>query len=71
MKATFRNLYRKLVVPIADHLLKRFLRYSVWLAVLTLDFEQEKFQTAGAQSGKQIRERSNTHSHRAQARFEM
>jgi len=40
-----KNLKRQRVVPIADHLLKRFLRhlgnYSVWLAALTVDCEQE------------------------------
>jgi hypothetical protein len=45
-------------VPIADHLLKHFLRRpwdpSAWVAVLTVAGEQQKFQTAGVQSGKQI-----------------
>ena len=66
---------RQRVVPIVDHLLKHFLRrpwdHSAWLAVLTVAREQQKFQTAGVQSGKQIQSRSNAHSHITLARCEM
>jgi hypothetical protein len=66
---------RQRVVPIVDHLLKHFLRrpwdHSAWLAVLTVAGEQQKFQTAGVQSGKQIQSRSNAHSHITPARCEM
>jgi hypothetical protein len=66
---------RRRLGPIADHLFKHFLRrpwdHSAWLAVLTVAREQQKFQAAGVQSGKQIQSRSNAHSHITLARCEM
>jgi hypothetical protein len=45
--------------------------YSLWLAVLTVAGEQQKFQTAGVRTGKRIQSRSNTDSHITLERCEM